>query len=224
MSDYYSKFLDIIHSEKNKYKGAGFIFYEKNGNDLHFLLGLSNQNKNKQTLSIFGGAREKKDINPLYTAIRETFEELFNIVPPGLDLFLIQIQNKVDDYSIIEKIFVKSSNEICYIANINILNLFLEHLIYQNAEWTFKGKHSWNEYNNKINLFINDRILKNNQKINNGINEVRKIFLIHWNIINDNIKNKMPIIINKKEYYLKDNLSKYLQDNIIIDIINKNII
>ena len=91
MSDYYSKYLDIIHSEKNKYKGAGFIFYEKNGNDLHFLLGLSNQNKNKQTLSVFGGAREKKDINPLYTAIRETFEELFNIVPPGLDLFLIQI-------------------------------------------------------------------------------------------------------------------------------------
>ena len=97
-------------------------------------------------------------------------------------------------------------------------------MIYQNTEWTFKGKHSWNKYNNKINLFINDRILKNNQKINNGINEVRKIFLINWNIINDNIKNKKPIIINKKEYYLKDNLSKYLQDNIIIDIINKNII
>ena len=30
---------------------------------------------------------------------------------------------------------------------------------------------------------------------------------------------KTPIMINKKEYFIKDNLNKYLQDNIIIDII-----
>jgi len=135
-----------------------------------------------------------------------------------------RIQQKIDDYSIIEKIFVKSKNEVCYIADISILKLFFEHLMYQECEWTFKSKHEWSEYYNKIHMFFNDRILKNNQTIHHGLNEVKKVFLINWDTINKSIKNNTPIIINKKEYYLKDNLNKYLQDNIIIDIINKNII
>jgi hypothetical protein len=61
MADYYSKYLDIMHSEKNKYGGAGFMFYEKNGNSLNFLLGLDNSSIGKQRLGIFGGAKERKD-------------------------------------------------------------------------------------------------------------------------------------------------------------------
>ena len=224
MADYYSKYLDIMHSEKNKYGGAGFMFYEKNGNSLNFLLGLDNSGIGKQRLGIFGGARERKDKSPLYTAVREIFEEVFNILPNGLDIFVDRIQKKIDDYSIIEKIFVKSNNEVCYIADINLLNLFIEHLIYNECSWTFKNKHSWKEYLYNIHLFFNDRVLKNNQTVKNGLNEIKKVYLFDWNIINESIKNNTPIIINKKEYLLRDNLNKYLQDNIIIDIINKNIL
>ena len=224
MADYYSKYLDMMHSEKNKYGGAGFMFYEKNGTTLNFLLGLDNKSVDKQRLGIFGGAKERKDKSPLYTAVREIFEELFNISPVGLDIFIDRIQKKIDDYSIIEKVFVKSNNEVCYIADINILNLFIEHLVYNECEWTFKNKHTWKEYMNSIHIFINDRVLKNNQTVKNGLNEVKKVYLLNWSIINESIKNNTPILINKKEYLLKDNLNKYLQDNIIIDIINKNIL
>ena len=224
MADYYSKYLDIMHSEKNKYGGAGFMFYEKNGNSLNFLLGLDNSGIGKQRLGIFGGAKERKDKSPLYTAVREIFEEVFNILPNGLDIFIDRIQKKIDDYSIIEKIFVKSNNEVCYIADINILNLFIEHLIYTESEWTFKNKHIWKEYLYNIHLFFNDRVLKNNQTVKNGLNEIKKVYLFEWKTLNESIKNNTPITINKKEYLLRDNLNKYLQDNIIIDIINKNIL
>ena len=30
MSDYFSKYLDLVNKEKNKYRGAGFIFYQRN--------------------------------------------------------------------------------------------------------------------------------------------------------------------------------------------------
>jgi hypothetical protein len=221
MTDYYSKYLDLIHSEKNNYGGAGFIFYDNNNNNICFLLGL--ENNSKQQLGIFGGSREKKDKSPLHTAVREIFEELFNVSFSDLDLFVDRIQKKIDDYSIMEKIFVKSNNEICYIANINILNLFIEHLIYSDQKWTFKNNHKWDDYQNNINAFINDRILKTNQTIKNGLNEIKKVYLLNWFDINNSIKIKAPIIINKKEYHIKDNLNKYLQDNIIIDIINKKI-
>ena len=99
------------------------------------------------------------------------------------------------------------------------------HLFYQKSPWTFKDNHEWNEYIDNIPSFINDRILKNNQKAKNGLNEIRKVFLIKWSVILksfNNVDNKL-IIINKKKYQLRDNLKKYLQENIIIDIIYKNI-
>jgi hypothetical protein len=221
MTDYYSKYLDLIHSEKNNYGGAGFMFYENNNNNIFFLLGLENNSKHQ--LGIFGGSREKKDKSPLYTAVREIFEELFNVTLTDLDIFIERIQKKIDDYSIMEKIFVKSNNEVCYIANINILNLFVEHLIYTDCKWSFKNKHNWNEYINNIHMFFNDRILKTNQTIKHGLNEIKKVYLLKWTDINNSINMKTPIVINKKEYFIKDNLNKYLQDNIIIDIINKKI-
>ena len=218
MTDYYSKYLDLIHSEKNNYGGAGFMFYENNTNNIFFLLGL--ENNSKQQLGIFGGSREKKDKSPLHTAVREIFEELFNVSLTDLDIFIERIQKKIDDYSIMEKIFVKSNNEVCYI---NILNLFLEHLIYADCKWSFKNKHNWSKYINNIHMFFTDRSLKTNQTIKHGLNEIKKVYLLKWTDINNSINMKIPIVINKKEYYIKDNLNKYLQDNIIIDIINKKI-
>ena len=80
-----------------------------------------------------------------------------------------------------------------------------------------------NEYVNNIHMFFNDRILKTNQTIKHGLNEVKKVYLLKWTDVNKSINMKTPIIVNKKEYFIKDNLNKYLQDNIIIDIINKKI-
>ena len=221
MADYYSKYLGLIKSEKNKYGGAGFMFYENINTNIYFLLGLDNYGKDKERLGIFGGAREKKDQTPLHTAVREIFEELFNVSLGNLDIFIERIQKKIDDYTITEKIFVKSNNEVCYIADISVLNLFIDHLIYSQMSWPFKNKHNWSEYANNIHLFFNDRVLKPNQKINNGLNEVKKVYLLSWPVISSSINLKEPIVINKKDYYLKDNLNKYLQDSIIIDIINK---
>jgi hypothetical protein len=221
MTDYYSKYLDLIHSEKNNYGGAGFMFYENNNNNIFLLLGLENNSKHQ--LGIFGGSREKKDKSSLHTAVREIFEELFNVSLTDLDIFIERIQKKIDDYSIKEKIFVKSNNEVCYIANVNILNLFLEHLIYTDCKWSFKNKHNWNKYINNIHMFFKDRNLKTNQTVKHGLNEIKKVYLLKWTDINNSINMKTPIMINKKEYYIKDNLNKYLQDNIIIDIINKKI-
>jgi len=225
MTDFYSNYLSMIKSEKNNYSGAGFIFYEKNNLEFDFLLGLENNPGEKiNTLSIFGGHKDKKDKNSLYTAVREIFEELFNVHPNGLDIFVSQIQQKVDDYTIIEKVFVKGSNEVCYFADISILNMFIQHLMYHDGKWPFKNSsNKWSEYYNNIHMFINDRILKNNQKVKDGLNEIKQIFLIKYKTIDYSIRNKIPIIINKKEYYLKANLSKYLQDSIIIDILNKNL-
>ena len=220
MADFYSKYLNMVNSEKNNYRGAGFLFYQKTGLDFDFLLGLENRKEN--ILSIFGGGRDKKDKNPLYTAVRETFEELFNVVPLGLDIFVDKIQQKVDDYSIVEKIFIKDSNEVCYFADINTLNLFIEHLIYHEAEWTLKNSNiKWTNYYKNLPMFIHDRVLKNNKVAKDGLNEIKKIFLVNWKDIDTSIKNKIPIIINKKEYHLRDNLNRYLKDTIIIDIINK---
>jgi hypothetical protein len=223
MTDYYSNYLSLVNSEKNNYKGAGFIFYEKHDhNNINFLLALDNVKKSEvQALSTFGGTREKKDKNALYTAVRETFEELFNIVPNGMDLFLNQIQKKVDDYTIIEKMFVKNNNEVSYFAELNILNLFIEHLIYHESKWTFKNNHKWSEYHNHIHIFLNDRLLKNNQVVKNGLNEVKKVFLVNFKLINGSIKNNSPIIIDNKEYHLKESLKKYFKDEFILNIINK---
>jgi hypothetical protein len=222
MSDFYSKYLEMISIEKKKYRGAGFIFYQRNGLDYDILLGLDNK-KNNNTLSVFGGGREKKETNSLYTAARETFEELFNILPNGLDIFVSHLEKKIEDHTIIEKIFMKKENEVCYFTDISMLNMFIDHLIYQECEWTFKGKHSWSEYKNNIPQFIVDRVLKPTQKANNGLNEIKKIVLVNIQDIQkymlDSKKNK--IIINKIEFNLRDNLNKYLHENIISDIINK---
>ena len=224
MSDFYSKYFDLVKQEKNKYKGAGFIFYRKSKTDFEFLLGLDNKS-NTNTLSVCGGGREETDKNSLYTACRETFEELFNVLPGGLDIFVNEIQKKINNDEIVEKIFMKNNNEICYFAEVNILNMFINHLYYQKSPWTFKDTHEWNEYIDNIPSFINDRILKNNQKAKNGLNEIKKVLLLKWSVILksfNNVDNKL-IIINKKKYQLRDNLNKYLQENIIIDIIYKNI-
>jgi len=224
MSDYYSKYLEMISSEKKNYSGAGFVFYQTTGYDYDILFGLDNFNKQK-TLSIFGGGKEKKDPSPLYTAAREVFEELFNVIPNGLDLFVSDLQKKLDDHTIVEKMFMKKNNEICFFANISILSIFIDFLIYQDCQWTFKGNHNWNEYKNNISQFINDRILKNNQKAKNGLNEVQRIFLINIKEINNAINSIEPekkgIIINKKEYFFRGNLNRYLEEKIISDIINK---
>jgi len=224
MSDFYSKYLDLINKEKNKYKGAGFIFYRKNKDDFEFLLGLDNKSKSN-TLSVFGGGREKTDKNSLYTACRETFEELFNVLPSGLDFFVDELQKKVNNHDITEKIFIKNNNEVCYFANINVLNLFINHLFYQKSEWTFKDTHEWNEYIDNIPMFINDRVLKNNKKAKDGLNEIKKVFLIKWSVLSKSIKNvdDKIIKIDKNKYQLRDNLNRYLEEDIIIDIIYKNI-
>jgi len=224
MSDYYSKYLEMVSTQKKNYSGAGFIFYQTSGYDFDVLVGLDNK-PNQKTLSIFGGGREKKDSSPLYTAVREVFEELFNVIPNGLDIFVSQLQKKVDDRTIVEKIFLKKNNEICFFTNINILHLFIDHLIYHECPWSFKGKHTWDEYKNNLLIFINDRVLKNNKKVKNGLNEIQRIFLINIKDINQVIDNfettKKGIIINKKEYFFRDNLNRYLQEKIITDIINK---
>lgn len=232
MSDFYSKYLGMISHEKKNYRGAGFVFYQKNGYDLDFLLGLDNKGNNN-ILSVFGGGREKKETNSLYTAVRETFEELFNILPNGVDLFVTQLQKKIDDHTVVEKMFIKKDNEVCYFAEISILNMFIDHLIYHECPWTFKGNHKWTEYKNNIVQFIVDRVLKNNQKAKNGLNEIKRIFLVNIKDINKYIndskheiqnypeKEISGIIINKKEYFLRDNLNRYLQEQIITDIINK---
>ena len=67
-----------------------------------------------------------------------------------------------------------------------------------------------------------DRVLRPNQKAKNGLNEIKKVLYVNIKDINNSI-NKMDnkITINKNEYYLRDNLNRYLQENIIIDIIHK---
>jgi hypothetical protein len=230
MSDFYSKYLEMMSSEKKRYRGAGFIFYQKNGLDFDFLLGLDNKN-NTNMLSVFGGGREPKETNSLYTACRETFEELFNVLPNGIDIFVNQMQKKVDDYSVLEKMFMKKDNEVCYFADISILQMFIDHLTYHECPWTFKGKHQWSDYKYDIVKFIQDRVLKPNQKANNGLHEIKKVFLVNIKDITQSLQNADPkanpmkekkgIIIEKKEYYLRDNLNRYLQEKIIIDIIHK---
>ena len=221
MSDFYSKYLEMISSEKKKYRGAGFIFYQKNGLDIDFLLGLDNKSKSNM-LTVFGGGREPKETNSLYTATRETFEELFNILPNGLDLIVNQLQQKIDDHTIIEKIFMKQDNEVCYFADIHILNIFIDHLIYHECLWTFKGNHKWSDYTHNFTQFYEDRVLKPNQKAKNGLNEIKRVLYVNIKNINESI-NQMnnKIIINNKKYYLRDNLNRYLQENIITDIIHK---
>lgn len=221
MSDFYSKYLEMMSSEKKKYRGAGFIFYQKNGLDVDFLLGLDNKSKSNM-LTVFGGGREPKETNSLYTATRETFEELFNILPNGLDIIVNQLQQKIDDHTIVEKMFMKKDNEVCYFADIHILNIFIDHLIYHECPWTFKGNHKWSEYTHNLTQFYVDRVLRPNQKAKNGLNEIKKVLYVNIKDINNSI-NKMDnkITINKNEYYLRDNLNRYLQENIIIDIIHK---
>jgi hypothetical protein len=225
MTDYYSNFLQLINSEKKNFKGAGFIFYSRIGLDISILLGQDNKSKSKiPSLSVFGGGKESFDKNSIDTAVRETFEELFNVRPNGLDLFVEQIQQKIDNNMIVEKVFVKSNNEVCYFADINILNMFIDHLIYQSSPWTFKGDHNWLEYKNNYHNFINDRILKPNEIARNGLNEITKIYLVKLSDLLISIKNDASekiVKINNKKFKLRDNLNRYLQESIIIDIINK---
>ena len=122
---------------------------------------------------------------------------------------------------VIEKVFVKDQNEICYFTEIDTLNLFIKHLIYQKSPWTFKGKHEWSEYYNNIHLFIHDRMLKNNQKAKNGINEIKQVYLIKWSELYNN--SDKIIQINNKKYKLRHNLNRYIEDKVILDILNKNI-
>lgn len=234
MSDYFSKYLDLVNKEKNKYRGAGFIFYQRSAygytTDFDILLGVDNKKPKVDglnELSVFGGGKEKTDPNTLYTAVRETFEELFNILPGGLDFFTEELQKKVNDGTIVEKVFVKDQNEICYFTELNTLNLFINHLNYQKSPWTFKGKHEWSEYYNNIRIFINDRELKNNQKAKNGLNEIKRIYLVKWSEL---IKPVEPgdilgkvIIIGKKKYKLRYNLNRYIEEKVILDILNKNL-
>jgi hypothetical protein len=178
---------------------------------------------NINELNVFGGKKERTDKNPLYTAVRETFEELFNTLPSGLDLFTEELQKKVNDGSIIEKVFIKEKNEICYFAEMNILYTFINHLIYQKSPWTFKGNYTWEKYQNDINLFINDRSLKNNQRIKNGFNEVKKVYLIKWTDIIKSKENNKILFINNKKFILRENLNRYVEEKVILDILNKNI-
>ena len=224
MSDYFSKYLDLVNKEKNNYRGAGFIFYQKIGNgyttDFDILLGVDNKKPKVDglnELSVFGGGKEKTDPNTLYTAVRETFEELFNVRPGGLDFFTEELQKKINDGTIIEKVFVKDQNEICYFTELNTLDLFINHLTYQKSPWTFKGKHEWNEYYRNIRLFIGDRILSN-KKAKDGLNEIKQVYLIKWSELTANI-----ITTNNKKYKLRDNLNRYIEEKVILDILNKNL-
>ena len=45
--------------------------------------------------------------------------------------FFKKLQKKINDGTIVEKVFVKEHNEICYFAEISILYTFINHLIYQ---------------------------------------------------------------------------------------------
>ena len=92
MSDFYSKYLDLINTQKQNYRGAGIFFYQKDtiNNDYDFLFGVDNK-KRDERLSVFGGGKDKEDPNSLYTAVREVFEELFNVLPNGIDLVVYQI-------------------------------------------------------------------------------------------------------------------------------------
>ncbi len=227
MTDFYSKYLDLINNQKNNYRGAGFIFYQNNNNDIDFLLGVDNKFKDNK-LNVFGGGKEKTDKSSLHTACREVFEELFNVYPTGLDIFVERIQKGIDSHDITEKIFLKKENEVCYFADIKYLNLFIEHLIYHEGEWTFKNNHQYKEYKDDIIKFIGDRVLKSSQKAKNGLNEIKRIYLVKWshikNAINKTDENHSePVKINNKKYLLRDNLQKYLKEDIIIDIINKNL-
>jgi len=232
MSDYFSKYLNLVKKEINNYRGAGFVFYMRNNNNAYadnfsLLLGVDNKsNKNLpkiDELNVFGGKKEKTDKNPLYTAVRETFEELFNTLPTGLDFFTEELQKKINDGTIIEKVFVKEHNEICYFADISILYTFINHLVYQKSPWTFKGNYTWEKYQNNINLFINDRCLKNNQKVKSGFNEIKRVYLIKWSDILKSNENEKIILINNKKLKLRDNLNRYVEEKVILDILNKNI-
>jgi hypothetical protein len=226
MSDFYSKYLDLINKEKQNYRGSGIFFYRKDhiNDDFDFLLGVDNK-KSGNRLSVFGGGKDKDDPNSLYTAVREVFEELFNILPNGVDIVVDQLQKKIDDGSIIEKVFVKKQNEISYFANMDVLNIFINHLQYHEADWTFRGKKEWSKYYNNLDLFIKDRVLKPTQIANNGLNEIKKIHLVKWSELSKPIKRNEEriVIINNIKYKLRDNLNRYLKENIIIDTINKNI-
>jgi len=59
------------------YTGAGILFYKKNKDGEFIHLGKRTINPNKGEWSIPGGKKESKDIDLLYTAIRETNEEYF---------------------------------------------------------------------------------------------------------------------------------------------------
>ena len=226
MSDFYSKYLDLINTQKQNYRGAGIFFYQKDtiNNDYDFLLGVDNK-KRDERLSVFGGGKEKEDPNSLYTAVREVFEELFNVLPNGVDLVVDRLQEKINDGSIIEKVFVKKQNEISYFAHTDALQISIDHLHYHEAPWTFKGKKEWSKYYNNLDLFIKDRVLKPSQIAGNGLNEIKRIYLVKWSELSKPIKRNEEriVIINNSKYKLRDNLNRYLKEDIIIDIINKNI-
>ena len=97
MSDFYSKYLDLINKEKSNYRGAGIFFFEKyDENDFMLLLGIDNK-YNGNNFSVFGGGRDKEDPDSLHTAVREVFEELFNVRPGNIDSVVQEMKSKIAD-------------------------------------------------------------------------------------------------------------------------------
>ena len=70
-------------------------------------------------------------------------------------------------------------------------------------------------------------LLDHFQKAKNGLNEIKRIYLVKWSEL---IKPVEPgdilgkvIIIDKKKYKLRYNLNRYIEEKVILDILNKNL-
>ena len=221
MSDFYSKYLDLINKEKSNYRGAGIFFFEKYGaDDFMLLLGVDNK-YNGNNFSVFGGGRDKEDPDSLHTAVREVFEELFNVRPGNIDSVVQEMKSKMDQGFVLEKVHGKKLNEISYFAKIDVMNIFFNHLYYHEIPWSFRGSHKWNEYIDNVPAFIRDRVLKPTQKAGDGMNEIKKIYLIKYSDLTIPLKRGQERIITIRDtkYKLRDNLNRYLKENVIIDSI-----
>jgi hypothetical protein len=221
MSDFYSKYLDLINKEKSNYRGAGIFFFENYGaDDFMLLLGVDNK-YNGNNFSVFGGGRDKEDPDSLYTAVREVFEELFNVRPGNIDSVVQEMKLKMEQGLVLEKVHGKKLNEISYFAKIDVMNIFFNHLYYHEILWPFKSNHKWNEYIDNVPAFIKDRVLKPTQKAGDGMNEIKKIYLIKYSDLTVPLKRGQERIITIKDtkYKLRDNLNRYLKENVIIDSI-----
>jgi len=221
MSDFYSKYLDLINKEKSNYRGAGIFFFENYGSDDYMvLLGVDNKFRGNH-LSVFGGGKDPEDPHSLHTAVREVFEELFNVRPGNIDSVVQEMKSKMDQGLVLEKVHGKKLNEVSYFAKIDTMNIFFNHLYYHEIPWSFRGSHKWNEYINNIPAFIRDRVLKPTQKAGDGMNEIKKIYLIKLSDLTVPLKRgqERTVTIKDINYKLRDNLNRYLKENVIIDSI-----